>query len=54
MTRPDFVIDLSNMKLLSRRDVERASFPVYDMTGPKFGRKSIGNMTIKEFLEKFG
>jgi len=52
--RPDFAIDLSAARTISPKDIDRAVFPVYDMTGPRFGRKSIGKMTMKEFLEKFG
>ena len=52
--RNDFAIDLSSARTISPKDIDRELFPVYDLTGPKFGRKSIGKMTMKEFLEKFG
>lgn len=52
--RNDFAIDLSKARTISPKEIDRELFAVYDMSGPKFGRKSIGKMTMKEFLEKFG
>lgn len=51
--RTDYIIDVPK-STLSVREMEKQLFPVYDVTGPKHGWKRIGNMTMREFLEKFG
>jgi hypothetical protein len=49
--RREYVIDFSKANLLSPREMEKAMFPVYDAGN---GGSSIGKMSVKEFLEKFG
>jgi hypothetical protein len=49
--RREFVMDFTTAKLISPREIEKTMFPVYDAGS---GGKSIGKMSVKEFLEKFG
>lgn len=51
--KQDFIIDLPDQPI-GIRELEKNKFPVFDTTGPKKGWKKIGDMTTKEFLEKFG
>lgn len=46
-----FIIDMSDVEGLSIGEITKLKFPVYDVGGHG---KRIGDMTVKQFLEKFG
>lgn len=46
-----FILDMSHVEGVSLKELHELKFPVYDAGSHG---KRIGDMTVKQFLEKFG